>query len=156
MVKKRRGGNGVYWGAFALGWFTHLYNSNLNSTDYRVLFFLCEKMKFDDNTAYLKQTEMSKALNMDTGNVSKSVKKLREEQFVFKKKSGFMINPHLFYVAKSRSIDREELRYEFDDLIRGANLERKFNLNEDEHKLEEYPDKQEKTLSGLSYNQDHF
>ncbi|TWT26566.1 winged helix-turn-helix transcriptional regulator [Planomicrobium sp. CPCC 101110] len=145
-------GNGVYWGAFALGWFKHLHSSNLNSTDYRVLFLLCEKMKFDDNTAYLKQKEISEALNMDKGNVSKSIKKLREEQFIFKNKNGFMINPHLFYVAKGRSIDREILRDEFDDLIREAGLDRKFNLNEDEHKLEEHPDKWEKSLSESAHN----
>lgn len=157
MVKKRRTGNGVYWGAFVLEWFTHLHSSNLNSTDYRVLFFLCEKMKDDDNTAYLKQKEIAEVLNMDKGNVSKSVKKLREEQFIFKNKNGFMINPHLFYVAKGRSIDRETLRGEFDDLIYKAGLKRKFNMNEDEHRLEEYPDKEERYPPlGSAHNYNRF
>lgn len=133
MASRRYKHSGVYWGAFILDWFKYLQDADLSSADYRVLFYLCENMKFDDNVAYVKQKEISKKLSMDKGNVSKCITKLRNKQFIAKSTSGFMINPHLFYVgARERQI-RENLREQFDSLL---STTPRFNLNEDRHVLE--------------------
>jgi predicted transcriptional regulator len=93
-------------------------------------------MKSDDNTTYLKQKQIAEELNSDKGNISKSIKKLRDKQFIVKSQNGFMINPHLFYVGKPTLISREEIREEFDDLL---SEEIRFSFNEEDRKLEEYP-----------------
>lgn len=136
-MARRRRESQVYWGAFVLGWFEHLQAHDLVSSDYKVLFFLCQNMKIMDNTVYMRQKEIAEKLTMDKGNVSKCIKKLCEKQFIVKCPNGFMINPHLFYVGKSNPRDREELRDVFYDLIMGAGLSPRFNLNEDYHRLEE-------------------
>lgn len=134
MVKKQ--GFNYFWGAFVLEWFRELRNSDLNGSDYRILFFLCEIMKIDDNTAYIKQKEIANQLHMDKGNVSKSMKKLRDKQFIVKCENGHMINPHLFYVGKRRKEEREFLRERYDELIVNEKRKLTYYLNEDEHELE--------------------
>ncbi|MFD2679322.1 replication/maintenance protein RepL [Bacillus seohaeanensis] len=136
MSKRRRKTKNNYWGAIILEWFHYLRDSDFTSLDYRVLFFLCERMKSDDNTTYLKQKQIAEELNSDKGNISKSIKKLRDKQFIVKSQNGFMINPHLFYVGKPTLISREEIREEFDDLL---SEEIRFSFNEEDRKLEEYP-----------------
>ncbi|MMZ55014.1 hypothetical protein D1872_168500 [compost metagenome] len=133
MARRRYNRGGVYWGAFILEWFKYLQDTELSSADYRVLFFLCEIMKIDDNVAYVKQKEISIKLNMDKGNVSKCITKLREKQFIAKSTSGFMINPHLFYIGARQREIRENLREQFDSLL---SITPRFNLNEDLHALE--------------------
>lgn len=137
MVRRGRREQSVYWGAFVLDWFKYLQEHDLTSSDYKILFFLCEKMEKSNNSVFYKQKQIAENLNMDKGNVSKCIKKLCEKQFIAKSPNGFVINPHLFYVAKRDSRDREELRENFDDLLIKNGITPRFALNEDEHKLEE-------------------
>lgn len=132
----RRGRKSIYWGAVILGWFQHLRDPDLTSSDYKILFYLCEKMEFNGNRVLLKQKEISDDLHMDKGNVSKCIRKLCEKQFVVRIPSGFMINPHLFYVGKSYPGDRYSLRDEFDDAIRKNQMIPLFEMNEEDSELE--------------------
>ena len=132
----RKSQKGVYWGAFILEWFHYLQESDLRGSDYKVLFYLCEKMKHDDNTAYIRQKQMAEQLKMDKGNVSKSIKRLCEKQFIVKCQNGFMINPHLFYIGKGDRQSRFQIRETFDGLLEESNLDQRFSLNEDEYTLE--------------------
>ena len=100
-------------------------------------------MNTDNNIAYLKQKRVADDFPMDKGNVSKCFTKLMEKQFIAKVESGYMINPHLFYIGKKNHVDRREIRQLFDSIIVENNLERRFNLNEDEYKIEEWPDRSE-------------
>lgn len=131
---RRNKENTVYWGAVILEWFEYLRESDMTGSDYKILFFLCQKMNTTDNTAYIRQKEIAEELSMDKGNISKSIKKLSENQFITKSISGFMINPHLFYVGAR---NRTDLRDDFDDLLEKNGLEARFYMNEDERKLEE-------------------
>lgn len=131
----RRVQKDIYWGSFVLEWFYFLQDSDFRSSDYKVLFFLCNEMKHDDNTAYIKQKEIGTALNMDKGNISKSIKRLCEKQFITKHKNGYMINPHLFYIGRHANL-RLNVRRNFDDLLLENNITPRFFLNEDEHELE--------------------
>ncbi|MCM3405926.1 replication/maintenance protein RepL [Cytobacillus oceanisediminis] len=126
-----------YWGAFVLDWFQYLQDNDFSGSDFKVLFFLCERMQVSDNSIYLRQNHIAAELNMDKGNVSKCIRKLSEKQFIVKKPNGFMINPHLFYVGKRDRGVREMLRNEFDDYLVELGKEPRFYLNEDEHRLEE-------------------
>lgn len=131
MARRTRRARNVYWGALILGWFEHLQDHDLSAADYRILFYLCEKMLSNDNTAHLKQKTIAADLNMDKGNVSKCLKKLSVKQFIAKASDGYMINPHLFYVGSDPQ-HRESLRDTFDDLLENP----RFYLNEDEYTLE--------------------
>lgn len=119
----------IYWGAFILDWFKYLQDEDLTGSDYKILFFLSEKMHIADNRVMLKQKEIADTLHMDKGNVSKCIKRLCEKQFIVKIPGGFMINPHLFYVGKSMS-DRPLLRKDFDDFIERNNMDPIFEMNE--------------------------
>lgn len=132
----RRGRKSIYWGAFILGWFEHLRDPDLNGSDYKILFYLCEKMEFSGNRVVLKQREISETLHMDKGNVSKCIGKLCKKQFITRISSGFMINPHLFYVGKSHPGDRYSLREEFDNAIRKNGMTPLFDMVEMESTLE--------------------
>ncbi|MCA1060294.1 MarR family transcriptional regulator [Rossellomorea aquimaris] len=114
-------------------WFRELRNSDLGGPDFRVLFFLCENMKQEDNIAYLKQKEIASRLHMDRGNVSKCIKRLYSVQFIAKCENGFMINPHLFSVGHTYRPNREDLREKFNDLLNTAPF---YEVNEDEFILE--------------------
>jgi len=126
----------AYWGAIILDWFKYLQDNELTSSDYKVLFYLCEKMSFQENGVHLRQKKIAEELNMDKGNVSKCIKRLCEKQFIVKAENGFMVNPHLFYVGKSYKYDRETLRDSFDELLKSSDIEPRFYLNEDEFELE--------------------
>ncbi|MEY8742853.1 replication/maintenance protein RepL [Bacillales bacterium AN1005] len=153
MARRNRGNEGkVYWGAIILEWFEHLQDNDLTSADYKVLFFLCQKMNISENIAYVRQKQIAEELNMDKGNVSKCIKRLSEKQFIIKSDMGFMINPNLFYIGKSRN-DRFRLRDNFDILLDEKDIEPRFYLNEDDYILEEYPNRgrvQENTWSNDS------
>ncbi|WP_407701336.1 MarR family transcriptional regulator [Virgibacillus dakarensis] len=86
----------------------------LTSADYKTLFFLCEEMNHDNNITYIKQKQLAEHLEMNKGNISRSIKKLREKQFIVKCENGFMINLHLFYVGRRGLQMRFELRDRFD------------------------------------------
>lgn len=131
-----RGNERVYWGAIILKWFEHLQDNDLTSADYKVLFFLCQNMNINENIAYIRQKQIAEDLNMDKGNVSKCIRRLSQKQFIIKSEIGFMINPHLFYVGKSKG-DRFRLRDNFDSLLNEKSIEPRFYLNEDDYKLEE-------------------
>ncbi|HJB22718.1 MAG TPA: MarR family transcriptional regulator [Candidatus Jeotgalibaca pullicola] len=133
---KSRGRKNVYWGAFILEWFKYLQDNDLTSSDFKVLFYLCEKMNLHENKAYLRQKMIAEELKMDKGNVSKCIKRLCEKQFIAKMDNGFMINPHLFYVGKRHPVDRWELRETFDQLLEEKNLLPLFELNEEDSCLE--------------------
>lgn len=135
----RRERKKIYWGAIILKWFHHLRDSDLSSSDYKVLFYLCEKMEFSRNRIVLRQKEIAQELHMDKGNVSKCISKLCEKQFIVKIPSGFMINPHLFYVGKSNPNDRDDLRDEFDEALKTNGLSPLFELNEMTSELEYEP-----------------
>lgn len=114
-----------------------MQDDDLVGSDYKVLFFLCENMDFNQNTVNLRQKTLATALHMDKGNVSKSIKKLREKQFITKVDNGFMINPHLFYVGAKTRMDRENLRESFDKILEADGIDPRFYLNEDEYRLED-------------------
>ncbi|PEK47418.1 MarR family transcriptional regulator [Bacillus toyonensis] len=126
--------NTVYWGAFILDWFEYLRKSDMTGSDYKVLFLLCQKMNTTDNTTYIRQKEIAEILSMDKGNISKSIKKLLQNQFIAKSTTGFMINPHLFYIGAR---NRYDLRDNFDELLLKNGLTPRFVLDETERKLEE-------------------
>lgn len=131
---RRKKENTVYWGAIVLEWFEYLRKSDMTGSDYKVLFLLCQKMNTTNNTTYIRQKDIAEELSMDKGNISKSITKLSKNQFITKSTNGFMINPHLFYVG---SRNRNELRYDFDDLIyKNTGEQPRFYLDEDERKLE--------------------
>lgn len=123
------------WGSLTLGWFNELRNSNLGGPEYKVLFFLCEKMKQDDNVAYVKQKDIASKLYMDRGNISKCIKKLREKQYIAKCENGFMINPHLFSVGQLNPHAREHILDRFDSLLTTEGKVSTFELNYDEYAL---------------------
>lgn len=133
---KTRNRRKIYWGAIILGWFKYLRDPDLTTSDYKILFFLCEKMEFNRNRTLLKQKEITEELHMDKGNVSKCIKRLCEKQFIVKIPSGFMINPHLFYVGKASPADRDSLRSEFDEAIRKNGMDPLFEMNELDYELE--------------------
>lgn len=137
MRRRARNVQKVYWGAFILDWFKHLQDNDLTSSDYKVLFYLCEKMNSNENKVYLKQKTLAEVLSMDKGNVSKCIKRLSEKQFIAKVDNGYMINPHLFYIGK-RPEARYELREMFDELLEKKGVECRFYLDEDDYKLREY------------------
>src|SRR5690606_5446105 len=116
MVRRKRRVSNVYWGALILDWFKHLQDHDLSAADSRILFYLCGKMISDDNVARVKQKTIAAELRMDKGNVSKSLKKLCQKQFITKAPDGYMINPHLFYAGNGFR-NRDYLRDKFDELL---------------------------------------
>lgn len=130
-MRRGRSRENIYWGAFILKWFELLQDPNFTGTDYKVLFYLCSKMDSRTNNIYTKQVQIANELNMDKGNISKSIKKLKDEQFIVKIENGFMFNPHLFYVGKAQRADREEIRDQFDSLLKQP----RFFMDEDEGEL---------------------
>lgn len=136
MARRRGRARNVFWGSFILEWFKHLQDHELSAADYRILFYLCERMMTGDNTAHVRQKTIAKDLAMDKGNVSKCIKKLCTKQFIAKADNGYMINPNLFYVGIRDRNDREDLRDNFDDLLTESP---RFYMNEDEHELEVFP-----------------
>ncbi|MGG2024736.1 hypothetical protein AB1282_03015 [Gottfriedia sp. S16(2024)] len=94
---------------------------------------------------------------MDKGNVSKSLKRLCQKQFIAKIENGYMINPHLFYIGKSHSNDRYELREEFDTALTSNNIQPRFSMNEDMYKLTEcQPNSVEESSNTTEYNSSNF
>ncbi len=132
-----RRGQKIYWGAFILDWFKLLQDSELTSTDYKVIFYICSNMNNENNQAHLKQKDIATGLHIDKGNTSKSIKKLMAKQFITKISTGFMVNPHLFYIGKGRRPDREDLRYSFyEQLIKNdPESQLKYYLDEDSNEL---------------------
>lgn len=122
----------IYWGAFILEWFNHLQDPELTGVDYKILFYLCEKMQFTDNRVLIRQKEVAEELHMDKGNISKSIKKLCNKQFISKIPNGFMVNPHLFYIGKSNPNERYLLRMEFDQSVTKNGLVPLFDMNEED------------------------
>lgn len=135
----------AYWRAI-LDWFKILQENELTSSDYKILFYLCEKMSFQENEVHVRQKKIAEELNMNKGNVSKCIKRLCEKQFIVKAEYGFMINPHLFYVGKGYKHDREILRESFDELLALRGIQPRIYLNENEFQLEVIEDMDEQEL----------
>ncbi|GIP45066.1 hypothetical protein J45TS6_35250 [Paenibacillus sp. J45TS6] len=135
MARARGRVRNVFWGAFVLDWFKYLQDHDLSSSDYRIMFYLCEKMMTDDNIARVKQKTIAQDLSMDKGNVSKCIKKLCSKQFIVKASDGFMINPNLFYGGNGFQ-NRENLRENFYNLLSDP---ARFFMDEDFRRLVEYP-----------------
>lgn len=133
-MANRRRSKKIYWGTMVLDAFKYLQDSQLGAADYRIFFYLCEKMDVRGNVASVNQKMISEDLSMDKSNVSKSISKLKQKQLIARTRHGFMINPHLFYI---RYEDRMDLRDDFDELVPEPI---RFNMNEDENELEEFPD----------------
>lgn len=135
VLKREKLRSANYWGAVILDWFEELNRLDLNRSDYRTLFFICSQMESQTNTAHIKQIMIAKDLKMDKGNVSKSIKNLIDLQFIVKTESGFMVNPHLFYVGKARAEDRALLRKNFDDYVIDSGESTIYFMDESEAKL---------------------
>lgn len=127
----------AYWGAIILDSFKFLQDNEFTGSDYKVLFYLCEYMNKEDNHVYVRQKRIAEDMKMDKGNISRSISKLRDKQLIVKSETGFMLNPHLFYVGKPDRESRIQIRSVFDTLIRDQGKVPRFNLNEDEYYLEE-------------------
>lgn len=155
MRRRSRNVQKVYWGAFILEWFKYLQDRDLTGSDYKVLFYLCEKMDSNENKVYLKQKTLAQQLSMDKGNVSKCIKRLCEKQFIAKVDNGYMINPHLFYIGKRDPIARYELREKFDDVLNKRGIECRFELNEDEYELNEYPNERNPVFLNMGNDDDN-
>jgi hypothetical protein len=136
MARKRKSEQKNFWGAVILDWFHHLQDNDLTSSDYKILFYICTKMKSEDNIAYIKQKQIAENLLMDKGNVSKCIKKLSRKQFIAKCTNGYMMNPHLFYIGKVTRDSREQLQEEYDEYVIKSGLKPKFELNEDDRRLD--------------------
>jgi len=93
----------------------------------------------DDNVARVKQKTIAAERRMDKGNVSKSLKKLCQKQFITKAPDGYMINPHLFYAGNGFR-NRDYLRDKFDELLPE---QPRFSMNEDNYKLDVFPEDNE-------------
>lgn len=131
--RKERYVTNVYWGGFILRFFHYLQDHNLGAIDYRIFFYFCEKMNTDDNLVRKKQITIAGELNIDKANVSRSLKKLCQLQFIAKVKTeGYMVNPHLLYAGNGYTL-RKKLRTDFDALVDSP----RFYMNEDDRILED-------------------
>lgn len=128
----------VYWGAIVLSTFELLLKAHLNGNDIRVFLYLCSCMNYQNNICYENQKSISDNLQIHKSSVSKAIKILSEKQFIVKHLSprGFMINPHLFYIAKRQRNERDVLREDFDNILSGRGLKPRFTLNEELNRLE--------------------
>ncbi len=138
MVRRSSQSKSVYWGAIVLDTFEQLLKAKLCGNDLRVFLYLCSKMLHEDNTCYENQKSISDNLQIHKTSVSKAIKVLVEKQFIAKAVSPkrFMINPHLFYIAKKNPVEREDIRARFDKIVRSTNQEPLFYMNEDTNTLE--------------------
>ena len=106
----------VYWGEI-VDWFRILQENELTSSDYKVLFYLFEKMSFQGNEVFIRQQKIAEDMNSNKGNVSKCIKRLSEKQLITKTEFGFMINPHLFYVGSEYMHKKDKDHQLFDELL---------------------------------------
>lgn len=139
VLRKEKLRSANYWGAVVLDWFEELNRLELNRSDYRTLFFIFSQMESQTNTAHIKQIMIAKELKMDKGNVSKSIKNLVSLQFIVRTESGFMVNPHLFYVGKARAEGRALLRKTFDNYVVESGESLIYHMDESEARLVNIP-----------------
>lgn len=139
---RRNYASNVYWGAIVFEFFRHLQDHDLSAVDYRIMFYMCEKMDTNNNLVHVRQITIARELNIDKANVSRSLKKLCQKQFILKYRSeGYMVNPHLFYGGNGFR-NRDLLRAEFDSLTNSP----RFYLNEDDKILQEFRNTREEEL----------
>jgi predicted transcriptional regulator len=135
-MRDKRGYNDPYWGAIILDFLRVLHFDDLSASEYRLFFFLTDKMSRKDNRIDMRQSVISLMLNMDKATVSKAINKLCKLQFIAKLGTGsFMVNPHLIYVGH-RGLDR--LRDDFDDILQKKGLKLRFDMNDPTRGLEDY------------------
>lgn len=118
----------VYW-ADIVDWFRILQENELTSSDYKVLFYLFEKMSLLGNGVFIRQQQIAEDMNINKGNVSKCIKRLSEKQLIAKTEFGFMINPHLFYVGSEYMHEKDKVRQLFDELLALKGIQPLFNRN---------------------------
>ena len=106
----------IYW-AEIVDWFRILQENELTSSDYKVLFYLFEKMSLQGNEVFIRQQKIAEDMNINKGNVSKCIKSLSEKQLIAKAGFGIMINPHLFYVGSKYIPEKDKVRQLFDELL---------------------------------------
>ncbi|ARR10788.1 replication/maintenance protein RepL [Paenibacillus bovis] len=136
MRKKRNYLGEPYWGAIVLDFLRILHSDNLSSAEYKIFFFLTDKMSRSDNRVDMKQSVISTYLNMDKATVSKAIKRLCELQWILKLSTGsFMVNPHLIYVG-NRGIER--VRDNFDRFLEQKGLPERFEMNDANRELMVY------------------
>ncbi|MEB5694561.1 helix-turn-helix domain-containing protein [Staphylococcus epidermidis] len=87
----------------------------LTSVELRTLLFLCSKIGTDDNIIYIKQTTISKELNLDKSNLSKAIKNLKQLGLIVKVTNGYMINPNLIYKGKKEMKKIREMHQFFEE-----------------------------------------
>lgn len=104
-----------FWGAFMLESLELLSKLKLTSVELRTLLFLCSKIGTDDNIVYIKQTTISKELNLDKSNLSKAIKNLKQLGLIVKVTNGYMINPNLIYKGKKEMRKIREMHKFFEE-----------------------------------------
>lgn len=136
----RRGNMSYYWGASIMEsfkWFSYI---QFNKTDYSIFLYLIGSMN-DDNEVKIKQSQISEDLFINKSNVSRSIERLKEWQFITKIKSGFMINPSFFYINKSKEYERRYLKQKFFKLVSNSSYfddSLFLQYDEDERKYSSY------------------
>lgn len=123
----------LYWGSFVLDSLELLAKMNLKITEYRVILYLCSLSNQDDNIAYIKQATISRNLNIDKSNLSKSIRTLREMELIAKVESGYMINPNIFYKGNVRNRKIQLLHSNFENLIENEKEKGTLKFSEDIH-----------------------
>ncbi|WP_414053130.1 replication/maintenance protein RepL [Macrococcus animalis] len=124
-----------YWGASIIDSYKIFSHVPFNKTDYTIFFYLINLMD-NENNVYIKQSKLSQELEIDKSNISRSIEKLKEWQFITKIKSGFMINPSFIYINKSRDYERNDLRNIFSKYVieSGYSDEKLFFEYDEDHK----------------------
>lgn len=115
----------IYW-VDIVNWLRILQVNKLKSSDYKVLFYLFEKMDLQGNEVFIRQQKIAEDLNVNKGNVSKCIKRLSEKQFIVKTEFGFMINPYLFYVGNH---NKDKVLQLFNEFLALKGIQPRFNQN---------------------------
>lgn len=94
---------------------------NLTRNDIRVMLKIIEYMKFG-NLLRMSYSSIAKDLNIDKSNVSKTIKKLKENKLIITINGSDYLNPHV--IAKGSFIDEggEMLLNQAADELEGSNI----------------------------------
>jgi DNA-binding MarR family transcriptional regulator len=106
--KKHLKGKGHYIRVFQDIMLEIAKDRELNLTDHRILMVVLSCMEFE-NRFGLAQGEISKMIDVDRANVSRSLQKLEQRKFVVcvsidNRKKIYTINPHLAFKTKSKCL----------------------------------------------------
>lgn len=94
---------------------------NLSRNDIRVVLKIIEYMKFG-NLVRMSYSSIAKDLNIDKSNISKTIKKLRENKLIITDNGNDYLNPHV--IAKGNFIDDsgERLLNKAAEELEGTNI----------------------------------